>query len=115
MSVLAYSDVMAKVDLYVWWLQVEVRVMCLDGTRDLIFKSARSCACYHCKKDWVLLFLYFYDNFPLAFINVMGFDSVEWKYEKEWMRYYKLQSKHWTLTCQQIYKNTKAHIQKESL
>ncbi|XP_067009921.2 thyrostimulin alpha-2 subunit [Anabrus simplex] len=30
---------------------VEVRVMCLDGTRDLVFKSAKSCSCYHCKKD----------------------------------------------------------------
>nr|UGX04198.1 glycoprotein hormone alpha 2 [Schistocerca gregaria] len=30
---------------------VEVRVMCLDGPRDLVFKSAKSCQCYHCKKD----------------------------------------------------------------
>nr|UES72901.1 glycoprotein hormone alpha [Carausius morosus] len=30
---------------------VEVRVMCLDGTRDLVFKSAKTCSCYHCKKD----------------------------------------------------------------
>nr|CAD7261961.1 unnamed protein product [Timema shepardi] len=32
-------------------IEVEVRVMCLDGTRDLVFKSAKSCSCYHCKKD----------------------------------------------------------------
>ncbi|KAL0267331.1 UNVERIFIED_CONTAM: hypothetical protein PYX00_009628 [Menopon gallinae] len=30
---------------------VEVKVMCLDGTRELTFKSAKSCSCYHCKKD----------------------------------------------------------------
>lgn len=30
---------------------VSVRVMCLNGFRELTFKSAKSCACYHCKKD----------------------------------------------------------------
>ncbi|XP_075225973.1 glycoprotein hormone alpha 2 [Lycorma delicatula] len=30
---------------------VEVPVPCLDGDRNLVFKSARSCLCYHCKKD----------------------------------------------------------------
>ncbi|XP_073989195.1 glycoprotein hormone alpha 2 [Rhodnius prolixus] len=30
---------------------VEVSVLCLDGTKDLVFKSAKSCSCYHCKKD----------------------------------------------------------------
>ncbi|KAK7788755.1 hypothetical protein R5R35_014438 [Gryllus longicercus] len=30
---------------------VEVRVMCLGGPRDLVFKSAKSCSCYHCKKE----------------------------------------------------------------
>nr|BAV78809.1 glycoprotein hormone alpha 2 [Plautia stali] len=30
---------------------VEVRVLCLDGLKDLVFKSAKSCSCYHCKKD----------------------------------------------------------------
>lgn len=32
-------------------MQVSVRVMCLNGFRELTFKSAKSCACYHCKKD----------------------------------------------------------------
>lgn len=32
-------------------VQVEVGVLCLDGVRDLVFKSAKSCSCYHCKKD----------------------------------------------------------------
>lgn len=30
---------------------VEARVFCMDGVRTLTFKSAVSCACYHCKKD----------------------------------------------------------------
>ncbi|XP_045473873.1 thyrostimulin alpha-2 subunit [Harmonia axyridis] len=30
---------------------VEARVLCADGIRTLTFKSAISCACYHCKKD----------------------------------------------------------------
>lgn len=30
---------------------VKVNVMCVDGPRDLLFKSATKCACYHCKKD----------------------------------------------------------------
>ncbi|KAK3927860.1 hypothetical protein KUF71_016145, partial [Frankliniella fusca] len=30
---------------------VTVRVMCLNGFRELTFKSAKSCSCYHCKKD----------------------------------------------------------------
>ncbi|XP_071452947.1 thyrostimulin alpha-2 subunit [Hetaerina americana] len=30
---------------------VMVRVLCLDGPRELTFKSAKSCSCYHCKKD----------------------------------------------------------------
>lgn len=30
---------------------VAVNVMCLDGQRELTFKSAKSCSCYHCKKD----------------------------------------------------------------
>ncbi|XP_074604207.1 glycoprotein hormone alpha 2 [Brevipalpus obovatus] len=28
-----------------------VRVMCKDGPRSFLFKSAESCSCYHCKKD----------------------------------------------------------------
>ncbi|VVC89906.1 unnamed protein product [Leptidea sinapis] len=30
---------------------VPVKVLCLDGERNLIFKSALSCACYHCQKE----------------------------------------------------------------
>ncbi|CAG4971371.1 unnamed protein product [Parnassius apollo] len=30
---------------------VPVKVLCLDGERNLIFKSAISCACYHCQKE----------------------------------------------------------------
>ncbi|XP_050440609.1 thyrostimulin alpha-2 subunit [Adelges cooleyi] len=30
---------------------VEVNVLCLEGVRKLVFKSAISCSCYHCKKD----------------------------------------------------------------
>ncbi|XP_014244391.1 thyrostimulin alpha-2 subunit [Cimex lectularius] len=30
---------------------VSVTVRCLDETKELIFKSAKSCSCYHCKKD----------------------------------------------------------------
>ncbi|XP_046387557.1 thyrostimulin alpha-2 subunit [Ischnura elegans] len=30
---------------------IMVRVLCLDGPRELTFKSAKSCSCYHCKKD----------------------------------------------------------------
>ncbi|XP_055927440.1 thyrostimulin alpha-2 subunit-like [Argiope bruennichi] len=29
---------------------VKVKVMCLDGPKALTFKSAVTCACYHCKK-----------------------------------------------------------------
>ncbi|KAL4715397.1 hypothetical protein ACJJTC_015168 [Scirpophaga incertulas] len=30
---------------------VPVKVLCLDGERNLIFKSAISCSCYHCQKE----------------------------------------------------------------
>uniref|UniRef100_A0A1Q3FRB0 Putative glycoprotein hormone alpha 2 n=2 Tax=Culex tarsalis TaxID=7177 RepID=A0A1Q3FRB0_CULTA len=30
---------------------VHVRVMCTEGIRNLTFKSATNCSCYHCKKD----------------------------------------------------------------
>ncbi|EEB15080.1 glycoprotein hormone alpha-2 precursor, putative [Pediculus humanus corporis] len=30
---------------------VDVKVMCLEGIRELTFKSAKTCSCYHCKKD----------------------------------------------------------------
>nr|XP_021183650.2 thyrostimulin alpha-2 subunit [Helicoverpa armigera]WGD18915.1 glycoprotein hormone alpha 2 [Helicoverpa armigera] len=30
---------------------VPVKVLCLDGERNLIFKSAVSCSCYHCQKE----------------------------------------------------------------
>ncbi|XP_029343078.1 thyrostimulin alpha-2 subunit [Acyrthosiphon pisum] len=30
---------------------VEVNVRCLEGVRKLVFKSALSCSCYHCKKE----------------------------------------------------------------
>ncbi|KAJ8730815.1 hypothetical protein PYW08_002228 [Mythimna loreyi] len=30
---------------------VPVKVLCLDGERNLIFKSAVTCACYHCQKE----------------------------------------------------------------
>lgn len=36
-------------------LQVNVRTMCVDGARDVIFKSATKCSCYFCKKYWTLL------------------------------------------------------------
>ncbi|XP_037801426.1 thyrostimulin alpha-2 subunit [Penaeus vannamei] len=29
---------------------VKVKVMCIEGPRELVFKSARTCACFHCKK-----------------------------------------------------------------
>uniref|UniRef100_A0A4Q8K0S6 U11-Sparatoxin-Hju1a_1 n=1 Tax=Heteropoda jugulans TaxID=1358901 RepID=A0A4Q8K0S6_9ARAC len=29
---------------------VKVKVMCIDGPKALTFKSAVTCACYHCKK-----------------------------------------------------------------
>ena len=32
------------------YFQVRVRIMCLDGPRDLVFKSAKTCSCFHCKK-----------------------------------------------------------------
>ncbi|KAG8240350.1 hypothetical protein J437_LFUL000825, partial [Ladona fulva] len=47
-----YEFLLIGIDfLFFQYQKVEVRVMCLDGTRDLIFKSAKSCSCYHCKKD----------------------------------------------------------------
>ncbi|XP_059473863.1 thyrostimulin alpha-2 subunit [Neocloeon triangulifer] len=30
---------------------VTAEVLCKDGIRNLVFKSAKSCSCYHCKKD----------------------------------------------------------------
>ncbi|KAF7270134.1 glycoprotein hormone alpha 2 [Rhynchophorus ferrugineus] len=30
---------------------IEVRVLCKEGIRTFVFKSAVTCACYHCKKD----------------------------------------------------------------
>ncbi|XP_053676202.1 thyrostimulin alpha-2 subunit-like [Anopheles nili] len=30
---------------------VQVRVLCVNGIRNLTFKSATNCSCYHCKKD----------------------------------------------------------------
>ncbi|XP_050078795.1 thyrostimulin alpha-2 subunit [Anopheles maculipalpis] len=30
---------------------VRVRVLCVNGIRNLTFKSATNCSCYHCKKD----------------------------------------------------------------
>ncbi|XP_026501518.1 thyrostimulin alpha-2 subunit [Nymphalis io] len=30
---------------------IPVKVLCLDGERNLIFKSAVTCACYHCQKE----------------------------------------------------------------
>ncbi|XP_018027596.1 uncharacterized protein LOC108682862 [Hyalella azteca] len=29
---------------------LKVKVMCVDGPQELVFKSAKSCACFHCKK-----------------------------------------------------------------
>ncbi|KAF2354039.1 hypothetical protein FHG87_015205 [Trinorchestia longiramus] len=29
---------------------VKVKVMCVDGPRELAFKSAKTCSCFHCKK-----------------------------------------------------------------
>ena len=34
--------------------QVTARIMCVDGPKELTFKSAKSCACFHCKKNWTL-------------------------------------------------------------
>ncbi|XP_026332340.1 thyrostimulin alpha-2 subunit [Hyposmocoma kahamanoa] len=30
---------------------VTITAFCLDGERNLVFKSALSCACYHCQKE----------------------------------------------------------------
>ncbi|XP_045768849.1 thyrostimulin alpha-2 subunit [Maniola jurtina] len=30
---------------------IPVKVLCLDGERNLIFKSAVTCDCYHCQKE----------------------------------------------------------------
>ncbi|GBP78265.1 Thyrostimulin alpha-2 subunit [Eumeta japonica] len=30
--------------------RVSYKVLCLDGERNLVYKSATSCACYHCQK-----------------------------------------------------------------
>ncbi|OWR48317.1 thyrostimulin alpha-2 subunit [Danaus plexippus] len=30
---------------------IPVKVLCLDGERNLVFKSAVTCACYHCQKE----------------------------------------------------------------
>uniref|UniRef100_A0A4Q8K848 U16-Sparatoxin-Hju1a_1 n=1 Tax=Heteropoda jugulans TaxID=1358901 RepID=A0A4Q8K848_9ARAC len=30
---------------------VLVEVMCLGGLKNLVFKSAKTCSCYHCKKE----------------------------------------------------------------
>ncbi|XP_015782352.1 thyrostimulin alpha-2 subunit [Tetranychus urticae] len=30
---------------------VVARVMCRDGPRTIVFKSAKSCGCFHCKKE----------------------------------------------------------------
>ncbi|XP_049868217.1 thyrostimulin alpha-2 subunit [Pectinophora gossypiella] len=30
---------------------VQAKALCLDGVRNLVFKSAVSCACYHCQKE----------------------------------------------------------------
>lgn len=30
---------------------IEVKVLCKDGIRTFVFKSAVNCACYHCKKN----------------------------------------------------------------
>ncbi|CAG9760891.1 unnamed protein product [Ceutorhynchus assimilis] len=30
---------------------IEVRVLCKEGIRSFVFKSAVNCSCYHCKKD----------------------------------------------------------------
>ncbi|XP_073822754.1 glycoprotein hormone alpha 2 [Musca autumnalis] len=31
--------------------EVQKRVLCMDGWRNVTFQSALSCSCYHCKKD----------------------------------------------------------------
>ncbi|KAH8251463.1 hypothetical protein KR038_000165, partial [Drosophila bunnanda] len=31
--------------------EIQRRVLCIDGIRNVTFKSAVSCSCYHCKKD----------------------------------------------------------------
>ncbi|XP_015608427.1 thyrostimulin alpha-2 subunit [Cephus cinctus] len=30
---------------------IQVSVLCLGGIKELTFKSAKSCSCFHCKKD----------------------------------------------------------------
>ncbi|KAH8263706.1 hypothetical protein KR044_012747 [Drosophila immigrans] len=32
-------------------LQIQRRVLCIDGFRNVTFRSATTCSCYHCKKD----------------------------------------------------------------
>lgn len=34
---------------------VNVMLSCVGGNRNVTFKSATKCSCYHCKKDWILL------------------------------------------------------------
>ncbi|XP_070068814.1 thyrostimulin alpha-2 subunit isoform X1 [Drosophila takahashii] len=31
--------------------EIQRRVLCIEGIRNVTFKSAVSCSCYHCKKD----------------------------------------------------------------
>ncbi|XP_062121298.1 thyrostimulin alpha-2 subunit [Drosophila sulfurigaster albostrigata] len=31
--------------------EIQRRVLCMEGVRNVTFKSAISCSCYHCKKD----------------------------------------------------------------
>ncbi|XP_030377430.1 thyrostimulin alpha-2 subunit [Scaptodrosophila lebanonensis] len=31
--------------------EIQRRVLCIEGMRNVTFKSAISCSCYHCKKD----------------------------------------------------------------
>ncbi|EDW76209.1 thyrostimulin alpha-2 subunit [Drosophila tropicalis] len=31
--------------------EIQRRVLCIEGIRNVTFKSATSCSCYHCKKD----------------------------------------------------------------
>jgi len=31
--------------------EIKIRLLCIDGLRNITLKSAVSCSCYHCKKD----------------------------------------------------------------
>lgn len=69
---------------------VNVRLNCLGGPKNLTFKSATKCSCYHCKKDWAfivydsnccfnsLFFVFFYSYIELENISTSVFKNPMW-------------------------------------